>query len=387
MISRRNSLAALSGIAASLMLSACGQKEAPKKVEAPAPAPVAAAPAPAPKPEPLKMAWVYIGPVGDHGWTYAHDLGRKAVEKEFGDKVKTSIVEKVPEGADTERVVRDLAAQGNKMIFATSFGYGEGMMKVASDPAYKDVKFEHATGYKTAPNLRVYQVRMYESAYLAGIVAGKVTKTNKLGFVGSIPIPEVLRNANAFLLGAQSVNPKATLNIVWINSWFDPGKEKEAAEAMIAQGADVLIQNTDSTAVVQTAEAKGKKAFGWDSDMSSFAPTAHLGSAVINWGPYYVKATKEALDGTWKEGSYLGGLKEGLVGLEKVNPGLPQDVRDLVAAKSKEIADGTFLPFSGPIIGQDGKERAAKGASLDAKAMDSMDYLVKGVTGKLPAKK
>ncbi len=386
MNSRRSTLAALSGMAAALMLSACGQKEEPKKVEAPVAPPVAAAPAPA-KPDPMKIAFVYVGPVGDHGWSYAHDIGRKAIEKEFGEKVKTSFVEKVPEGADTERVVRDLAAQGNKMIFGTSFGFGDGMQKVAQDPAFKDVKFEHATGYKTAPNLRVYQVRMYESAYLAGVVAGKVTKTNKLGFVGSIPIPEVLRNANAFLLGAQSVNPKATLNIVWINSWFDPGKEKEAAEAMIAQGADVLIQNTDSTAVVQAAEAKGKKAFGWDSDMSSFAPTAHLASSVINWGPYYVSAVKDALAGTWKEGAYLGGLKEGLVGLDKVNPGLPQDVRDMVAAKSKDIVDGKLLPFAGPIVGQDGKERVAKDASMDQKGMDSMDFLVKGVTGKLPAKK
>ncbi len=389
MTNRRTTLAALTGAAfvtaSALMLSACGQKEEPK--QSVAPKAEAAKPVEAPKPEPMKIAFVYVGPVGDHGWSYAHDQGRKAIEKEFGDKVKTSFVEKVPEGADTERVVRDLAAQGNKMIFGTSFGFMEGMLKVAGDPAFKDVKFEHATGFKTAPNLRVYQVRMYEGAYLAGVVAGKVTKTNKLGFVGSVPIPEVLRNANAFLLGAQSVNPKATMNVVWINGWFDPGKEKEAAEAMIAQGSDVLLQNTDSTAVVQTAEAKGKKAFGWDSDMSSFAPTAHLGSSSINWAPYYVSAVKAAMDGSWKEGSYLGGLKEGLVDLEKVNPGLPQDVRDLVAAKRKEISDGTLLPFAGPVVDQAGKERVAKGASVDQKALDSMDYFVKGVNGKIPGPK
>ena len=250
-----------------LLLVACGKKE-----EA---APAAAAPA---KPEPLKIAFAYIGPVGDGGWTFAHDTGRKAIEKEFGDKVATSYVENVPESADAERVLRDLAGQGNKLIFGTTFGYMETMLKVAEET--KGVRFEHATGYKSAENMRTYDSRTYEGAYLVGVIAGKMTKSNKLGVVASVPIPEVLRNINAFTLGAQSVNPKVTTRVVWINKWFDPGKEREGAVALMDQGADVLMQNTDSTAVVQAANEKGKFAFGWDSDMSRFAPEAHLASAI-----------------------------------------------------------------------------------------------------------
>jgi basic membrane protein A and related proteins len=380
----RRSLIATAGLVAALGLSACSQKEEAKPAAAPA-APVAA-PAVEVKPAgPFKVAFVYVGPVGDNGWTYAHDQGRIAVEKAFGDKVKTSFAEKVPEGADTERVVRDMATQGNDMIFATSFGYMDGMLKVA--PEFPKVKFEHATGFKTADNMRVYQVRMYETAYLAGILAGKTTKTNKLGFVGSIPIPEVIRNANAFLLGAQSVNPKTTMKIIWVNSWFDAGKEKEAAETLIAQGADVLIQNTDSTAVVQTAEAKGKFAIGWDSDMAKFAPKAHLASSVINWGPYYVDAVKAAMDGTWKTGSYLGGAKEGLVDLVSFNASVSEETKKLVMEKRQAIIDGTLVPFAGPILGQDGKEQIAKDTKPEQKVLDGMMFLVKGMDGKIPEEK
>ncbi|MFZ9495238.1 MAG: BMP family ABC transporter substrate-binding protein, partial [Burkholderiaceae bacterium] len=249
-------LAALSLVSTTLALSGCGKKEEAKPAAAPAAA----------KPEPIKAAWIYVGPVGDAGWSYAHDLGRKAVEAKFGDGVKTSIVEKVPEGADAERVIRDLAQQGNKIIFATSFGYMDAMLKVAGE--FPDVKFEHATGYKTAPNMRIYDASFYQDTYMAGVIAGTMTKTNTLGFVGSFPIPEVLRNINAFTLGAQSVNPKIKTKVVWVNTWFDPPKESEAAQSLINQGADVLLQNTDSTAVLQTAEKNGKYAFGWDSDMS-----------------------------------------------------------------------------------------------------------------------
>ncbi len=388
MMKRRSvsaSLVAMVGLAATLGLSACSQKEeakpaakaqpaeAPKAVEAPKPA------------GPFKVAFVYVGPVGDHGWSYAHDQGKIAVEKALGDKVKTTITEKVPEGADAERVIRDLAANGNDMVFATSFGYMDPMLKVAGE--FPKVKFEHATGFKTAENLRVYQVRMYETAYLAGVLAGKTTKTNKLGFVGSIPISEVVRNANAFLLGAQSVNPKATMKVLWVNSWFDPGKEKEAAETLIAQGADVLIQNTDSTAVVQTAESKGKMAFGWDSDMSKFAPKAHLASSVINWGPYYVDAVKAAMDGSWKTGSYLGGAKEGLVDLVSFNASVSEDNKKLVMGKRQDIIDGKLHPFAGPLVGQDGKEQLAKDAKPEQKFLDGMMFFVKGVDGKIPEEK
>ncbi len=255
----------------------CGKKESRRRPPPPtaaAPAP-ASAPAPA-KPEPLKIAFAYIGPVGDGGWTFAHDNGRKAMEKEFGDKVVTSFVENVPESADAERVIRDMASQGNKLIFGTTFGYMEPMMKVAAD--HKDVKFEHATGYKTAENLRTYDSRTYEGAYMAGVIAGAMTKTNTLGVVGSVPIPEVIRNINSFTLGAQSVNPKIKTKVVWVNKWFDPPKETEAATSLINGGADVLMQNTDSPAVLKTAQDKGKRAFGWDSDMTAYGPKAHLGS-------------------------------------------------------------------------------------------------------------
>ena len=292
MNSKRTLLAA--GVAAALVaaLAGCGKKEEPK-AEAAKPAPAAEAPK---KAEPLKVAFAYVGPVGDGGWTFAHDNGRKAVEKEFGDKVDAkTFVEKVPESADAERVFRDLVGQGNKVIFGTTFGYMEPMLKVAGDNA--GVKFEHATGYKTAPNMRTYDSRTYEGAYMAGVVAGKMTKTNTLGVVGSIPIPEVIRNINSFTLGAQSVNPKIKTKVVWVNEWFNPPKETEAATALINGGADVLMQNTDSSAVLQTAEKMGKRAFGWDSDMTAYGPKAHLGSAVINWGPYYIKAVRDVLDG------------------------------------------------------------------------------------------
>src|SRR5213075_592844 len=239
-----------------------------------------------------------VGPVGDGGWTFAHDNARKAVEKEFGDRITTKCIESVPEGADAERVFRDLVGEGNKLIFGTTFGYMDYMLKVAADAS--DVKFEHATGYKTAPNLRTYDSRTYEGAYMAGVIAGGMTKTNMLGVVGSVPIPEVVRNINSFTLGAQSVNPKVKTKVVWVNKWFDPPKETEAAQSLINGGADVLMQNTDSSAVLQTAEKAGKYAFGWDSDMTAYGPKAHLASSIINWAPYYISTTKQVLDGSWK---------------------------------------------------------------------------------------
>jgi basic membrane protein A and related proteins len=380
MISKRAliRLGGLAAIAATAGLVGCGKKE-----EAPAPAPQAAAPAP--KPEPLKAAWVYVGPVGDAGWTFAHDQGRKAVEAEFGDKVQTTFVEKVPEGADAERVIRDLASQGNKIIFATSFGFMEAMVKVASE--FPDVKFEHATGYKTAPNLRVYDARFYHDAYISGIIAGSMTKTNTLGFVGSFPIPEVLRNINAFTLGAQSVNPKIKTKVVWINTWFDPPKEGDAAQSLINQGADVLLQNTDSTAVLQAAEKNGKFAFGWDSDMSAFAPNAHLGSNMVYWGPYYKKAIKEVMDGTWTTGRTVWGYKEGANEVIKISDKVPAEIRAKVDTVKAGLKDGSFDPFKGPIVDNTGKERLAKDTMPEQAWKDSVDFFVKGVEGKVPAGK
>ena len=370
-------LAALTAVAAAALVG-CGKKEEPK-----AETPAAAAPA---KAEPLKVAFAYVGPVGDGGWTFAHDNGRKAVEKEFGDKVVTSFVEKVPESADAERVIRDMAGQGNKLIFGTTFGYMEPMLKVAAD--LKDVKFEHATGYKQADNMRTYDSRTYEGAYMAGVVAGKMTKSNTLGVVASIPIPEVLRNINSFTLGAQSVNPKVKTRVVWVNDWFNPPKETEAATALINGGADVLMQNTDSSAVLQTAEKLGKRAFGWDSDMTAYGPKAHLGSAVINWGPYYVKSVRDALEGKWTGNQAAWwGVKEGAIDFVSVAADVPEDAKKKLDEVKAGLKDGSFAIWKGPIVGQDGKEILAKDAVADDKFLSGINFYVKGVEGKVPSGK
>ncbi|HOE42470.1 MAG TPA: BMP family ABC transporter substrate-binding protein [Rhodoferax sp.] len=376
---------ALSAVAAAAALVGCGKKEEP------APAPVAAAPASAPasapaKPAPLKIGFAYVGPVGDGGWTFAHDNGRKMLEKEFGDKIVTSFVENVPESADAERVIRDMAGQGNKLIFGTTFGYMEPMLKVAGD--LKDVKFEHATGYKQADNMRTYDSRTYEGAYMAGVIAGKMTKSNTLGVVASIPIPEVIRNINSFTLGAQSSNPKVKTKVVWVNGWFDPPKETEAATSLINGGADVLFQNTDSPAVLKTAEAKGKRAFGWDSDMTAYGPKAHLASAVINWGPYYIKATKEALDGSWKGGgASWWGVKEGAIDIVSIAEDVPAETKAKVEEIKKGLADGTFVIWKGPITDNTGKVQVAKDSAADDKFLGGLNFYVKGVEGKIPGGK
>jgi simple sugar transport system substrate-binding protein len=368
------------GAALAAVVACGGKKEEP----APAAAPVAA-PAPA-KPEPLKAGFVYVGPVGDAGWTFAHDLGRREAVERFGaDKVVTTFVEKVPEGPDAERVIRDLVAQGNKVVFATSFGFMDAMVKVAKD--HPDVYFEHATGYKTTDNLRVYEARFYEGAYLAGVLAGAMTKSNTLGFVASFPIPEVLRNINAFTLGAQSVNPKVKTKVVWVNAWFDPPKETEAAQSLMNGGADVLLQNTDSTAVLQAAERAGKFAFGWDSDMSAFAPKAHLGSVVLKWGGYYEKTFRDVAEKSWKPQMTKLGVKEGGVDFVKVGEFVPAETKARVEAAKKGLADGTVAVFTGPVVDNTGKERLPKGAVADDAWKGAVDFYVKGVEGKVPASK
>jgi simple sugar transport system substrate-binding protein len=368
---------AVVGAAASVALIGCGKKEEP-----PAPAPVAEAPAPAPKPEPLKIAFAYVGPVGDGGWTFAHDNARKALEKEFGDKIATSFVENVPESADAERVIRDMASQGNKVIFGTTFGYMETMMKLA--PEFKDVKFEHATGYKTADNMRTYDSRTYEGAYMNGVIAGAMTKSNVIGVVASVPIPEVIRNINSFTMGAQSVNPKIKTKVVWVNEWFNPPKETEAATSLINAGADVLMQNTDSAAVLKTAEEKGKRAFGWDSDMSAYGPKAHLGSAVINWTPYYIKATKDALEGTWTTGGVWWGVKEGAIDLVSIAEDVPADTKAKVEAIKAGLKDGSFSIWKGPLVDNTGKTILKKDEIADDKFLSGVKFYVKGVDGKVP---
>jgi basic membrane protein A len=334
---------------------------------------------------PLKVCFAYVGPVGDAGWTFAHDKARKAVEAEFGAKVTTTFVENVPEAADAERVMRDMVKQGCGLIFGTTFGYMSQMLKVASTA--KTVKFEHATGYKTAPNLSTYDSRTYEGAYMAGVLAGGMTKTNTLGVVASIPIPEVIRNIDSFTLGAQSVNPKVTTRVVWVNKWFDPPKESEGALALMNDGADVLMQNTDSSAVLQAAEKQGKHAFGWDSDMTKYGPHAHLGSAVINWAPYYKKAVKDVLDGTWKTGQTWWGVKEGAIDLVSVSASVPGDVTKKLATVKAGLKAGSYAVWKGPIVDQDGKMVLKAGETADDKFLHGINFYVQGVQGKLPSSK
>jgi basic membrane protein A and related proteins len=374
--------AALSALAAAALVG-CSKSETPAPAAAPAPTP-AAAPAPAPKAEPLKIAFAYVGPVGDGGWTFAHDNARKAIEKTYGDKIVTTYVEKVPEGADAERVFRDMVGQGNKLIFGTTFGYMEPMLKVAADA--KDVKFEHATGYKSAENLRSYDSRTYEGAYMAGVIAGGMTKTNTLGVVGSIPIPEVVRNINSFTLGAQSVNPKVKTKVVWVNDWFNPPKETEAATSLMNGGADVLFQNTDSSAVLQAAEKAGKHAFGWDSDMTAYGPKAHLASSVINWTPYYTKTVKEVLDGTWKTSptKIWWGVKEGAIDLVSISDQVPAELKAKAEAAKTGLKDGSLVIWKGPIMNNAGKEVLAKDKVADDEFLGGINFYVKGVEGKVP---
>jgi len=377
-------LAGWSALAAAATLVGCGKKEEAKPA-APAPASAPASAAAAPKPAPLKIAFAYVGPTGDGGWTFAHDNARKALEKQFGDKIVTSFVENVPEAADAERVFRDMVGQGHKLIFGTTFGYMEPMLKVAADA--KDVKFEHATGYKTADNMRTYDSRTYEGAYMAGIVAGAMTKTHTLGVVGSVPIPEVIRNINSFTLGAQSVNPKVKTKVVWVNKWFDPPKETEAATALINGGADVLMQNTDSPAVLKTAQDKGKRAFGWDSDMTAYGPKAHLGSAVINWAPYYIKQTQDLLDGKWATGKAWWGVKEGAIDFVSVAEDVPAEVKKKVEDVKAGLKDGSFAIWKGPITDNTGKVVLEKDKLADDEFLGGIKFFVKGVEGKVPGAK
>lgn len=331
---------------------------------------------------PLHVGFIYSGPVGDAGWTYQHDLGRKMIEKQYGAKIKTSYVEKVPEGPDAERVIRQLVADGCGMVFTTSFGFMDPTVRVAAD--FPDVAFEHCSGYKMAANVGIYQTRFYEGAYLLGVIAGKRSKTGVLGYVAPFPIPEVIRNLDAFLLGARSVNPKMVAKVIWINSWFDPPKEREAAQALVDLGADVLYQNTDSPAVVELAQAKGVWAFGQDSDMSKFGPAAHLTANTLNWGVYYVHKVGQKLAGTWKPEDTKWGMKEGIVQLAPLGPSVPREALPLLEAKKAAILSGKFAPFSGPISDQSGKLRVPAGQALAEAELWKMSWYVDGVVGKQP---
>ncbi len=332
--------------------------------------------------DPLKVGFVYVSPIGDAGWTYQHDQGRLEMEKRLGDKVQTKYIESVPEGGESERVIRQFATDGYGLIFTTSFGYMNPTIKVAKQ--FPNVVFEHATGYKTAKNVGTYVARFYEGRYLAGIVAGKMTKSNVAGYVAAFPIPEVLRGINAFTLGMRSVNPAVTVKVIWVNSWFDPGREREAADVLIAQGADVVTHHTDSTAVVQAAEEAGVWSVGYHSDMSKYGPKSHLTAATHHWGNYYAKVAEDVLAGTWKSSNIWWGIKEGMIKLAPLNPAVPAEVQAYVMEQEMGIKDGAVHPFRGPIKNQDGEEVVAAGAVLSDEELATMEWYVEGVEGKLP---
>ncbi len=329
----------------------------------------------------LKVGFIYVGPIGDHGWSYQHDQGRLAIEKALGDKVKTSYLEKVPEGPDAERALERLVRSGHKLIFATSFGYMDTVLKVAK--RHPDVKFEHATGYKRAKNVATYSSRFYEGRYIIGKIAGKMSKKGMAGYIASFPIPEVVRGINAFLLGAQSVNPDFKIKVVWVNTWYDPGKEADAAKVLISQGADIITQHTDSAAPMQVAAEKGVYAFGQASDMIKFGPKTQLTAIIDNWGPYYVKRAKAVLDGTWKSEDTWGGLKTGMVVMAPYT-NMPDDVKKMAEETEAAIRDGKLHPFAGPIYDQEGKLRVKEGEVLSDQELLGMNWYVKGVDDKLP---
>lgn len=332
--------------------------------------------------EPLKIGFVYVSPIGDTGWTYQHDLARKMVEEEFGDKIETTFVESVAEGADSERVIRNMASRGHDLIFTTSFGYMNPTLKVAK--MFPKVKFEHATGYRSAANMGNYQARDYQGRYLAGMVAGAMSKTGTIGYVGAFPIPEVIRGINSFMLGAQQMNPDLKMKVVWVNTWHDPAKEREAAESMILQGADVITMHTDSAAVVQAAAAKNVYAVGFNSDMSAYGPKVHLTSSTQHWESIYRAKIQALLDGTWKSESIWHGLKEGVVDISPIHADVPKEVAEKVMAYKAEIIAGTRDVYQGPIYNQAGELMVAEGKFLTDEELHKQDWYVKGIEGRIP---
>jgi simple sugar transport system substrate-binding protein len=332
--------------------------------------------------DPVKAGFIYIGPVGDLGWTYQHDQGRQALEAEFGDAVETSYVESVPEGADAERVMSQMARSGVDIIFTTSFGYMDPTLNTAEK--FPDVRFEHATGYKRADNVSTYSARFYEGRYVIGEIAGAMTQSNKIGYIASFPIPEVVRGINAAYLAAKSVNPDVEFKVVWVYTWFDPGKEADAANALIEQGVDVIMQHTDSPAAMTIAEEKGVYAFGQATDMSNFGPNAQLTAIIDNWGPYYIERVKAVMDGTWESTDTWNGIGDGMVGFAPLSDKLPADVAARAEATIAAIAAGEMHPFTGPINKQDGTPWLAEGEVADDGTLAGMNFYVEGIEGELP---
>ncbi|MBM7855911.1 basic membrane protein A [Desulfohalotomaculum tongense] len=373
-IKKRSVIALLLVLSLALLLVGCGGEKQPAGDSA----------APEAQGEKMKVGFIYVGPPGDAGYTYAHDQGRKYLEEHL-PYVETKFMESVPEGAASESYIQQFVQEGCDVIFTTSFGYMDSTIKVAE--RNKDVVFLHCSGYKTAENVGNYFGRMYQARYLTGIVAGKQTKSNLIGYVAAHPIPEVIRGINAFTLGVRSVNPEAKVKVVWTNTWYDPVKEKDAAKALLDDGCDVIAQHQDTPGPQQAAEEKGVYGVGYNSDMSKMAPKAVLTSAVWNWGPYYVETVKAVKEGTWKSGSYWGGLKEGVVGLAPYGPMVAEETKQLVEAKKQEIIAGKWDVFTGPIKDQDGKTKVAEGEKLTDSEILEMNWFVEGVIGTIPKKK
>ena len=331
----------------------------------------------------LKVGFIYVGPTGDHGWTYRHDIGRQDVEKHFGNKVETTFIESVKYGPDAERAIRMMAKEGADIIFATSFGYMEPMLKVAKE--FPNVKFEHATGYKQSANMASYGLRLYQARHVQGVIAGLMTKTNKICYVGAFPIPEVIREINTYYLGAKSVNPDVDIDIVWVNTWYDPGKEAQAAKVMIAEGCDMVAQHTDSPAPLQTAEKAGVLGFGQASNQYKFAPKAQLTATIDNWSPYYIDRVKAVMDGTWKSGDYFGHMKDDVVQMAPFT-NMPTKVKAFAQEIKDGITNGKYFAFTGPIKDNTGKLQLKDGEIASDGHLNSMMYYVEGIDATVPGK-
>ncbi len=332
--------------------------------------------------EPLKTCFLYSNPIGESGWTYQQELARKDLQAHFGDKITTKYVENISEGPDAERVIRNFVQEGCKLVFTPSFGFMEPTLKVARQ--FPNVIFMNGTGYKTTKNVGVYNARYYEGRYLEGLLAGRMSKNGVVGYVGAFPIPEVLQGINAFTIGMRHANPKAQVKLIWVNAWYDPGKEREAANALIKLGADVLAYATSGVSIVTTGEEKGVPTLGYYSDMSKFGPKTNLTSITMTWAPYYTKVIDDVLAGQWKSGSVMEGLREGMIKMQPLNSAVPADVREQFASAERDIISGKLQPFAGPIRDQAGKERVAAGKTASEADLNNMNYLVEGVEGNLP---
>ena len=366
--------------AAAILLTACGKEEPKTAPEAPAEKPAAQATA-----EPMKVAFVYVSPANEEGWSSQHDIARQFVEKKFGDKIKVTWIENIPENADAERVIRDLAQQGNKMIFATSFGYMNSVMKVAKE--FPNVYFEHATGYKTDKNVKNYTARFYEGRYLAGMLAAATTKTNILGYVAALPIPEVFQGINAYTLGARSVNPNVEVRVVWTSSWYDPGKEADATKSLIGQKADVITHHTNSTAVAATCEEAKIPVISYNSAMHKAAPTMLQAGVVHRWEEYYTNEIQSVLDGKWNNTPVWGGANVHMIELADMTKDAPKDVADKIVKTYQSLEKGEFHPFTGPVKSNEGKEMITAGKTATDQELQNMMYFVEGVASKVPTQK